>query len=396
MHRLAHWEAPIVGTNNRLDTAGLSRRTFLKRGSQALGLVAFGAARPSAAEAPAVVPFRRYSELLELLKQRGHKPRVLGHAPDRSPLVVFRAGGDKKPAIFISAGSHSTEHAGVRTAVELLDQLKTRHQVYVYPCRDPIGLNGYNHALGLGLGEEPGVRSLEEIETLLRKQGEVLLDDAGTLLAVIGDYGYATQGLLGRFKKGDKVLEPLLGRRIYYPSRSPEMPGAGPLERAYTLIVTPDGEVLHLNRFHDTPWAPVEVRCARRLMAEVQPGLTFDLHEYGGDAFWFSTRRQRTEEDEVWEQRMAREAIRAVAQSGARLAAENYSPGSAFTKLERGVYWLDATRRGEGLNLVDFAASKYGPGFTVETGMRQPFEQRVRMSLLTVQTAVKVFEERYA
>lgn len=80
----------------------------------------------------------------ELLKQRDHRPRVLGHAPDRPPLVLLRGGGgDKKPAIFISAGSHSTEHAGVRTAVELLEQLKTRHQVYIYPCRDPIGLNGY-------------------------------------------------------------------------------------------------------------------------------------------------------------------------------------------------------------------------------------------------------------
>ncbi len=368
----------------------------MKRGGHALSGFALWMAPCAAAEEPAIAPFRRYTELLERVKARGHRLRVLGHAPDRSPLVVIRAGGDKKPAIFISAGSHSTEHAGVRTAVEVLEQLKTRHQVYVYPCRDPIGLNGYNHALSLALGEEPSLKSVEEAEAFLRKQGEVLYDAGGTLLVSIGEYGYATQGLLGRFQKGDKVLEPLRGRRIYYPSRSKEMPGAGPLERAYTLIVTPDGEVLHLNRFHDTAWAPSEVRCARRLMAEIQPGLSLDLHEYGGDAFWFSTRRQRTEQDEVWEQRMAREAIRAVAQSGARLAADNYSPGAAFTRLERGVYWLDATKRGEGLNLVDYAASKYGPGFTVETGMRQPFEQRVRMSLLTVQTAVKVFEERYA
>jgi hypothetical protein len=374
----------------------LSRRSFLRHGGLSVGMLALRAARGTAKEEPAVAPFRRYTDLLEMLRQRGHRLRVLGHAPDRSPLVAVQAGGDRKPAIFISAGSHSTEHAGVRTAAELLEQLKTRHQVFVYPCRDPIGLNGFHYALGLALGEVPSLGSVEEAEILLRKQGEVLYDEAGTLLVMIGEYGFATQGLLGRFPKGDKVLEPLRGRRIYYLTRSRDMPGSGPLERAYTLIVTPEGEVLHLNRFHDTAWAPIEVRCARRLMAEIQPGLTLDLHEYGGDAFWFSTRRQRTEEDEVWENRMAREAIRAVARSGANLAAENYSPGAAFTKLERGVYGLDATKRGEGLNLVDYAASKYGPGFTVETGMRQPFEQRVRMSLLTVQTAVKVFEERYA
>lgn len=388
---------PTKTNNSACGSDLVSRRMFLKLGCQALGGAStVWAASRAAAEEPAASPFRRYADLLAMLKQRGHRPRVLGHAPDRSPLVVVRAGGDKKPAIFISAGSHATEHAGVRTAVELLEQLNTKHQVYVYPCRDPIGLSGYNYALSLVLGDEPNLRSLEEAEALLRKQGEVLYDQAGMLLAVIGDCGFANQGLAGRVKKGDKLLEPLLGRRIYYPSRSKEMPGAAPLERAYTLIVTPDGEVLHLNRFHDTAWAPVEVRCARRLMAEIQPGLTFDLHEYGGDAFWFSTRKQRTEEDEVWEQRMAREAIAAVARSGARLAPESYSPGASFSKLERGVYGLDAGKRGEGLNLVDYAANRYGPGFTIETGMRQPFEQRVRMSLLTVKTAVRVFEERYA
>ena len=191
-------------------------------------------------------------------------------------------------------------------------------------------------------------------------------------------------------------LEPLKGRRIYYPSRTDDMPGAGPLERAYTLIVTPDGEVLHLNRFLDTAWSPAEVRCARRLMAEVQPGLTFDLHEHGGDSFWMSARRQRTDDDEVWERRIASEAIRAVAASGTKLAPEDYSPGSFFQRLERGVYWLDAGQRGEGLNLVDFAARQYGLGFTIETGMRGPFHDRVRQHLLVVQTAVKLFEERYA
>jgi hypothetical protein len=82
-----------------------------------------------------------------------------------------------------------------------------------------------------------------------------------------------------------------------------------------------------------------------------------------------------------------------VAGSGAKLAAEDYSPGAFFTKLERGVYWLDPGKRGEGLNLIDFAA--HTPGFTVETGMRQPFARRVQQHLLIVKTAVKLLEERY-
>lgn len=74
--------------------------------------------------------FRRYSDLLAAIKKRGHRMRVLGYAPDRSPVVV-KTGGEKKPAILISAGSHSTEHPGVVAAVELMDELKTPHQVYI-------------------------------------------------------------------------------------------------------------------------------------------------------------------------------------------------------------------------------------------------------------------------
>lgn len=340
--------------------------------------------------------YNRYTELLETLDQRGHKPRVLGYAPDRSPLVVVKSGGTKKPAIFISAGSHATEHAGVSAAVELIDQLETDHELYVYPTRDPIGLNGFPYALSLALGDEPALSSVEAAEELLRREGDVLYDRDDTLLVQIGEYGYANHSLFRKFEKGEAFLEPLRGRRLFFPSRSDDQPGAAPLQRAYTQVVDPYGEVLHLNRFHDTPWAPTAVRCARELMAEIQPGLTFDLHEYGGDRFWMSARRQQTDEDERWEERLGRVAIKAVRESGAPMPDEDYLPGSFFKKLELGVYWLDAGIRGEGLNLIDYAAAKYGPGFTIETGMRQPFDRRVSMQMLVVQTAVKEFEKRYA
>ena len=71
-------------------------------------------------------------------------------------------------------------------------------------------------------------------------------------------------------------------------------------------------------------------------------------------------------------------------------------PGSFFKKLEPGVFWLNAQERGEGLNLVDFAARKYGPGFTIETGMRQKFDRRVRLQKTVVQAVVAEFEKRYA
>ena len=379
-----------------IRTPLMTRRQLL--GASALSIGGWLLPKPDDAKAGdgnAVAPFRDYAEVLSRIENRGHQIRTLGFAPDRSPVVAVRTGGRKQPAIFISAGSHATEHAGVAAAVELIDRLKTKHEAWVIPTRDPIGLNGFRYALSLGIGSKPPIDTLEAAETLLRKEGQVLLDNNDKLLVLIGECGYASRGLYGSVKKGEAYLEPLLGRRIYFPSRSSDMPGSGPLERAYTLVVTPDGEVLHLNRFHDTSWAPAEVACTRRLMAEIQPGLTFDLHEYGGDSLWMSARRQRTDDDERWELRMAEEAIRNIAASGGKLAPEDYSPGAFFEKRERGLYWLDAGQRGEGLNLVDFAARKYGPGFTIETGMRGAFEERVRQHVTIVQTAVNIFEERY-
>ncbi len=340
--------------------------------------------------------YDRYTDLLERLDRCGRQPTVLGCAPDGAPIVSVKSGGEKEPAIFISAGSHSTEQAGVSAAMELIDGLETDHQTYVIPCRDPIGLNGFAYALRLSLGEEPELSSAEDVVAILRERGEILHDQDDVLMAIIGEYGYATQVRHGWSVAEHPELEPLRGRRFYALAGSDEIEGSGPLQRAYTLVVDPEGEVLHINRFHDTPWGAVESRCTRDLMARINPGLTLDLHEHGGDAFWFSARQQRNDEDQAWEQRMADEMIGAVARSGAALMPEEYLPGSFFTRGPRGVYWLDAGQRGEGLNLADFGASRYGPAFTIETGMRTGFENRVKTAMLVAQTAVRVFEERYA
>jgi len=342
--------------------------------------------------------FTNYTELLEYITKKGKTPRVLSYTPDRAPIVSIKSGGSKEPAIFITAGSHSTEHAGVSAAVELIEQLDTEHQVYVIPTRDPMGMNGYPYALSLALGREPSLNSFEELEAILREQGEIFYDEEGILLVLIGEYGFANCNVLGRLKNAPpEILTPFKGRRIFTPVRRGGVEGTGHFQRAYTLIVSPEGELLHLNRFHDTAWAPVEVRCARRLMAEKKPGISFDLHESMGigNCYWLSARHQRDEEGEAWEQRIARETIQAIADSGAVLVEDDYSPGSFFTRSERGVYWLDANKRGEGLNLMDYTARFYGLAFGTEMGMYGSFEQRVSLGILTVQSAVNVFEERY-
>ena len=55
----------------------------------------------------------------------------------------------------------------------------------------------------------------------------------------------------------------------------------------------------------------------------LDPGLTLDLHEYDGDDFWMSARRQRSDEDERWERRLATAGAKALGASGATFPDED-------------------------------------------------------------------------
>lgn len=338
--------------------------------------------------------FASNEALVDYVEGRGHECRCIARAPDGSPVVAVRAGGSRTPGVFVSAGSHSTEQAGVTAAVELIDALETDRQVWIVPTRDPMGMNGYRQALAWALGEPVELATTHELADLLRDRGSVVIDEENTVVALINEFAFTTRNLLGRFSAVDADrLEPLKGRRIFVPSGHDDVAGAAPLERAYTLIVSPQGEVLHVNRFHDTAWAPAEVAATRQLMAEVQPGICFDLHESMGigDRYWLSARKQMTDELNAQEARIATAVIGRIAASGAEFMAEDYLPGRFFTRSEAGVFWLDATVRGEGLNLMDFAAREYGIAFGTEMGMYGTFEDRVARGVLTVRAAVEAW-----
>ena len=372
--------------------------------------------------------YRTNDELIAETRRRAHSVTVLGNTVDGSPLVAARGGGDKAPAIFITAGSHSTEHAGVAAAVQLIDELDTEHQVYVIPTRDPVGLNGFHHALALGLGERPDFDDFDGLEEILHSAGEVLYEDDDFLLVLIGDYGYASARPAPsdgdeegheRFRAGPRqknpqgygygrmqqihreqpeILAPLLGRRVYQPAGQLGVEGTNLFDRAYTLIISLEGEILHINRFHDTAWSPVEPRVTRQLLDDIRPGISFDLHESAGmdDRYWLSARKQPDPESQAWEEKAATATIRAIEASGVPLATEEDAPSKWFDMPEQAVFWLDATRRGEGFNLMDWCSRTYGLALGTEMGMFATFDGRVDMALTTVHTAVSIFEERFA
>ncbi|MEE2659225.1 MAG: hypothetical protein VX733_12020 [Candidatus Latescibacterota bacterium] len=356
--------------------------------------------------------YGNYQDLLDATERRAKSMEILGNTVDGSPIVAARGGGDKTPAIFITAGSHSTEHAGVSAAVQCVDELETDHRVFVIPTRDPIGLDGFAHALSLGLGEGAEFETFDDIEEILRSRGVVLFEEDDMVLALVGDYGYviepSSQGVrnpqgqvYGRLQRlhheQPEVLAPLLGRRVYQTPGQREIEGTGDFDRAYTLIVALDGEILHINRFHDTVWAPVEPRVTVQLLERIRPGLSFDLHESADmdNRFWLSARHLPDEEGEEWEQRAARATIQAIEQSGAILASDSDAPSQWFDRGDQAVFWLDPSRRGEGYNLMDFCSRTYGMAFGTEMGMFDTFDHRVELAMITVRTAVSIFEERW-
>jgi len=375
--------------------------------------------------------FSTYSDLLDQVDDLGVPYRRLDVAPDGQPIVAAETGGDEGPAVVISAGAHATEHAGVRAAVELLEALETDHPVYVVPSRDPVGLNGYEYAIGRALGESVSIDLFDHVEATLRDRGEVTHDEDGLLLALIGDTGFGTArptadqssclalltGLKDYQTERPEVLEPYRGRRIVTPAGHPDVEETGNFGRAYTLVVDPDGNLLHLNRFFDRTWSPVETRCVRRLMAEVDPGLVFDLHESSRqeDRYHVSLRPPRSGVSRDGERRIAERIVAAVRDAGIMIANDDDVIGDSmdvvgrddeiegrsdpfYSKAADGAFWVDPhvtspPRSGEGLNSVDFGADEYGFAFTTETGMLGDFEDRVRAAVVSVQAGIEAFDE---
>jgi hypothetical protein len=212
------------------------------------------------------------------------------------------------------------------------------------------------------------------------------------------------------------ALAPLRGRRVFATPSHVGIDGAEDLGRAYTIVVNPDGTPLHLNRYFTTSWAPAESRCARQLLDDMGPGLTFDNHETSGheDRYHISLRPQKTDYSDEQEREIALGITEAVSEAGFTLATDDdilSEPTKTVAQTDEeqprfysragdGAYWVDpdATdppRLGEGLNATDNAAARHGLAFTLETGMHNELTERARAARISVQTGVEAFEELY-
>ncbi len=375
--------------------------------------------------------FDTYDDLLDVVASSGKETRTLGYAPGGRPIVAVRMGGNKQPAVLITAGAHATEHAGVCAAVELIESLETDHEVWIIPTRDPVGVDGFDAALSLSFDHTEAVGTADEAKAVLATEGDVIHETHDLTVGLIGDYAYAVSPLedgggvsiLQRFKEytetNPAVLDQLAGRRVFTTAGDDAIDAADPFERTYTLIVDPSGLPLHLNRFFTNEWAPPETRAVRRLMVEIEPGLTFDNHETSGheDRFHVSLRPQRTAAGDDREKQVGVAISSAVEDRGSELATDEdvlATPTSTvaeaddderpedgfYSRAGPGAYWVDPNltdppRLGEGLNATDYAAEQYGLAFTLETGMYGSLARRVNDAITSVQAGVAEFETLY-
>ena len=357
-------------------------------------------------------------DVLEKLRQSGKPLQEWGRAVDGTPMLAARTGGDKQPAIFITAGSHCTETAGVHSALNLLEMLDTEHEVHVLPLRDPFGFGGVNHCLSFATGQPVWVAShLQALETLQEK-ARLLWSEGELHLFLLGEIGFLWHSLklpsesrfismhsrmlkLATDEPG--VLEPLRGRRVMLLNAMPDVEGTGEIGRCWQAVVSASGEWLHLNRFFGREDAPGEVAAVDQILQRVRPGLTLDLHEGNGSGFWMPVERNEKYTDLLLE--MTQAFFDYIHTKGYPVTdyenwaatdetvGKNYTPNWLIPEPRLpGMFWVKGQLRGEGYNLMDYAA-KWGIGYGTESPMERPLAMRVEVITHGILESIRVWEK---
>ena len=321
--------------------------------------------------------------VFEKLRQSGNPLQEWGRAVDGSPMLAARTGGSKGPAIFITAGSHCTETAGVHSALNLLEMLETEHEVHVLPLRDPFGFAGVNHCLSFAARQSIQVNSHLQALEILQRQARLLWSEGELCLFLLGEIGFLWHSLRlpseSRFiamhsrmlklaTEEPGVFEPLRGKRVMLLNAMPDVEGTGEIGRCWHAAVSATGEWLHLNRFFGRADAPGEVAAVDQILQSLRPGLTLDLHEGNGSGFWMPVERNEKYQELLFE--MTHAFFNYIEAKGYPVTdyenwaatdetlGKNYTPDWLVPEPRlRGMFWVKGQLRGEGYNLMDYAAT---------------------------------------
>jgi hypothetical protein len=355
-------------------------------------------------------------DVLTTLRDSGHPLREWGRAIDGTPMLAARAGGGKQPAIFITAGSHAPETAGVHAAINLLHGLHTEHEVHVLPLRDPLGFDGVDRCLSFAAGRPVSVPShaaaLEHLEanaTLIWRDGDTrvfLLNDTGFMWDTPRPGAERMMTMHARLvtlnREDPAALKPLWGKRIFVMCALQGVEGTNEMQRCWHGVMSDKGEWLHLNRFFGRDDAPAEVAAVDRLMREIRPGLTCDLHEGNGRGFWMPMRKPTVNPERVFQ--MTRAFFDYIHSKGYPIttyedwAATDGNVGKNYTSTWMrpeprlpGLFWADGIARVEGYNLLDYSPL-FGTSYGTEGPLEQPLYTRVDGITNGILAAISVWE----
>lgn len=324
--------------------------------------------------------------------------------------MVKKAGSRGKPVV-ITSGAHSSEPAGVFASLLLMKEIELPNPVYWVPLRDPFGWQGYELCLEYALNRKVRISNYEDLKhTLTHCGGEVLHEEPGFIVVIIKDLVFISirppekptgpreveQRVNKLLADRPKLLQRMGGRRLIFPANSGDAEGVGNIYRAFTVVINKAGFVADMNRGFGGEDEPAEVRCLRKVVDEIQPGLVLDLHEGQGRSFYFFVPAY-TELSAA--RRLTDIAVQSICQTGTRLftldeLVQTLGPGvrKGFEEPVPGVF----SGRVENKTLTggsSFGAycQRFGPSLTFESGRWAPLKQRVSLHL----TAAKAVLEAY-
>ena len=356
------------------------------------------------------------ADVLSALRASGKPLHEWGRAVDGTPLLAARTGGELLPPIFITAGSHAPETAGVHAALNLLSSLETKHATYILPMRDPLGFGGVNRCLAFALGHVVSLPDNGAVLEFLRAEGTLLWREDTLHVFQLGDLGFVwdtpqpgaermmsmNARLVTLVREDPGALRPLRGARVMVMCASLGVEGTGEMGRCWHGLLSAQGEWLHLNRFFGRDDAPPEVAAVDSLMQTIHPGLTCDLHEGNGRGFWMPMRRQSNPEL-VFE--MTRAYFDYIHTRGYpittyedwagtdRNIGKNYTPNWMQPEPRLpGLFWADGTQRNEGYNLIDYSCL-FGIGYGTEAPLARPLAERVDGITNGIMAAIRVWEK---
>jgi len=351
------------------------------------------------------------------LESHGLESRVLARLPMDHQLLSICVNGEA-PTIMITAGSHADEIAGVFASVELLirmvkGELAVPNRVVFVPLRDPIGWDGFNHALASVTGRHLDIMCHDEAKSLLTSLPTATCHESGRLfIATVNDLAFCSiprtryrssvisrQLLASAVEQDATARNMLIGKRVLIPgivegpdTRNPYGWGGN------TAIVTQDAEVGNLNRFFDSDAPPPEVMAVRDLLDKEQPGLCLDLHE--GFSTGFSLFLPPEPSRDALQ--LARVMTDAVGEKYDLTATSSLLPiwGEAARRIKElapgifTIYHRVGDAGGDRSSCGGYASS-YGVSITTEPGMDGNLGDRIAMLVRGCEAVIQRFHEMH-